>query len=393
MAFSPAIGPSSRPSSPSTALPPFDGWGAPPPRAAEPVDRYVPLDPAIAQSGGIFPQQLKPGSLIVLDQHMPSSMDPMPPHGAMVRGAAEQAGFKGPVVQGLFGIGKSPEEARLAARMREPDCSPDEFRQLLKSTTVLAHRGLLNEASERLEGLTNLGAKNSAANLSVGNSKASTLRSVLMDDVETRNNAARMLGLSVDRLESSDPKISGPENLKLQQGVLGVISEAVDGSPEIKASKARYDKAVQGFEQGGNSLVVSAGNDGRVPDQLAKLAHGQRIALPADFEDNVLSNPQVTLVGALDGNNVAVYSSRDRQVDVYAQGTILGDAQGTSFASPRVAATMARLHQQNPKMTSAQVEQLMKQKLTSPLLQPGNHPPAPALEVDKTRRFLGSRTF
>ncbi len=372
---------------------PYGSWAPAAGQApAEPVDQYVPLDPAIAQSGGIFPQQLKPGSLIILDEHIPSQFESLP-HGLMVRAAADKAGFQGPIVPGAFGAGKSAEEARLFSRMRQPDCAPEEFRKLLSTTTVMANTGLLNQASERLEGLTKLGARNSAANLSMGNSKASTLQSLVLGEVEVRNNAARSLGLSVERLDSNDPNVAGPEHLQLQQGMLKLISEAVDRSPEIKQSKTRYDKAVANFEQRGNSVVISAGNDGRTADKLAEKAHGRRLALPADFEDNILSNSQVTSVGALDGAKVAEYSSRDREVDVYAQGKTVAEGEGTSFASPRVAATMAQLHRQNPKMNSAQVEQLMKQKLSSPLLDAGNHPQAPALEVEKTRNFLGSRTF
>ena len=45
--------------------------------------------------------------------------------------------------------------------------------------------------------------------------------------------------------------------------------------------------------------------------------------------------------------------------------------QGTSYASPRVAAVMAELHGRNPDLSSRQIENLMMQNLTYELPQSG----------------------
>lgn len=73
----------------------------------------------------------------------------------------------------------------------------------------------------------------------------------------------------------------------------------------------------------------------------------------------------MTTVGALEANasgqvGVAGYSSR---TTVNAWGTSPGGLPGTSFAAPRVAAVMRHLHEQNPNSSSAEVEQMMIQRL------------------------------
>lgn len=92
--------------------------------------------------------------------------------------------------------------------------------------------------------------------------------------------------------------------------------------------------------------------------------------------------PAATVVGATRWSNVANgptekvagYSSASSGLAIYASGSL--DLQkdgkgaetfGTSFAAPRVAATMATLHKQNPQMSSAQIEHLMKTKFTHQL--------------------------
>ena len=60
---------------------------------------------------------------------------------------------------------------------------------------------------------------------------------------------------------------------------------------------------------------------------------------------------------------LAVYASEDPETDIFASGTVDPDPNqsgdesvGTSFASPAVAATMARLHAENPTLTSQQIQ-------------------------------------
>ena len=133
---------------------------------------------------------------------------------------------------------------------------------------------------------------------------------------------------------------------------------------------ARWDDAVEGFEKNNNSVVISAGNEGTVEEDLESSIGNRQLRLPTDFETNVLENDLVTSVGAVDGRGTtrSAYSSESSGVDIYANGSLtLGEdfeASGTSFSSPRVGVTMAELHRLYPDMTSQQVESLMLSNLT-----------------------------
>ena len=368
---------------------------------------------------GMTPKnQLKPGSLIVVDQFQPAmpimtgfgggfSQPAETPHGQLVKASAEDAGFKGNLVPSPNDIHftDNPFETRnrqLAFLMMQKDIKPEEYKSMLGERAEVAQISLLHKTSERLQGLTEAGTKNSAVNFSQGSSKASSVMSAYTGALmspESLDNAARAFGLSSEKLSSQDPKVSGPERAKLHQGMTDLISQRLDSSKPLQLSRQNYDKSVRDFESHNNSVVVSAGNEGDVAASLKQDAGGHGIRVPKDFEDNILVNSQVTAVGALEGegkaSKVAAYSSRIAEVDVYAKGTITDPlspdrpTQGTSFAAPRVAAAMATLHGKNPTMTSAQVEGLLKKQLGMNV----SGASVPVLDLDKTRAFLGSQSF
>ena len=113
----------------------------------------------------------------------------------------------------------------------------------------------------------------------------------------------------------------------------------------------------------------------------------------------------MTSVGAtetrvVEGRNETVraaYSSVSGGQDIYADGKVRSaDGQsalgsGTSFAAPKVAVAMARLHRDHPEMSSAQIENLMKTKLTGSFRDGGLE--LPVLDRDNTLDFLGNSTY
>lgn len=380
----------------ASGLPAFPPPSFPSPPATPPPD-------PTQQKLGLTPRQaLKPsGSLIVVDQFMPQSYPGMPveiPHGALVRQSALDTGFRGNLVNSPTDMAFTPQplvkrQHELMLELAEPNLSPERTRALLAEQAEVGHLALLHKTTERLEGLTEAGVRNSAVNFSQGASKASAVQSAYVNAISGRqsDNITRALGVDPDKMFSQDPKVSVPERLRLQQGLTDLISKSLDESARLKESQAKYQRAVQNFEKQHNSVVVSAGNEGDVANQLVDITEGQRIRLPQNWQNNVLVTPEVTSVGALKGNRISSYSNRDSEVDLYANGdvTLPGQqevSEGTSFAAPRVAAGMAALHGKYPQLSSAEVEARLKSQLTK-----GGS--VASLDEEKTRQFLQSQSF
>ncbi len=313
------------------------------------------------------------------------------PHGFQVLTAARtEEGYKGPVLPSV-GNAPSTDVHRQMEINKEIGAKPlkkEETLKLLTESVEVRVAPFLNDQSNYLEGMTKAGAKNSAANFSLGASKASVSANIFMDSSgsfwnpsgtkdHTVDNYARAFGVDADKLRSEDPKVHGPARRQLQQGIIDHVSGTMDGSKAVKDAQGRWTRAVEGFEAGKNSVVVSAGNEGDYAEQLQQLNGGGALRVPADFEKNLLETEAVTSVGATetvktDGKSTeqrAVYSNVSGGVDIYANGTLAQPGadgkpvQGTSFAAPRVAATMAQLHRDHPNLSSSQVETLMKNQL------------------------------
>lgn len=346
-----------------------------------------------------------PGSLLIRDTFMPTMMGMGPtetPHGRQVLQAVQNAGFKGQVVPSLV---DPPQPTGFLPQVREAHnelgtkaLTQEQALAQLTRVTETEASAFLNDQSGYLERMTKSGVKNSAANFSLGMSKASTAVSLYDRAISSLNseggaagammaaaggagpktmeNYATAFGLDLDKLKSKDPKVHGPERKKLQEALINHVSNTYDKSPTIAKSKTRWDKAVNDFEANKNSVVISAGNEGDFAEMLASGNDGLTPKVPADFEKNLLENDAVTSVGATqvtrgNGNaqeTRASYSSVSGGVDIYANGTLSEDGpwpiQGTSFSSPQVGATMAQLHKDNPTLSSAQIETLMLNRLT-----------------------------
>jgi Subtilase family len=375
------------------------------------------------------PIEAAPGSLLVRDTFESTSFNPYGPppeipHGLRVGSAAIGEGFKGPFVAS---IGDAPtsnarinEGMKISSQLQEKELSREQALSLLAQATESQGAGLLNEQAEYLERAVKGGVKNSAANFSLGASKASAAFNQYLDVApslyapnsqpeglkdNTLKNYATAFGLDVAKLQNSDEKISGPERQKLQQGLIDLASKTQDDSPKIRQAKQRWDKAVGSFEGNRNSVVISAGNEGDAAETMQKINGGLPLNVPKDFEKNLLENDLVTSVGAMEATTTqgksqlkpAEYSSVSGGVDVYANGDLPEKGpdgkpiQGTSFAAPRVAVSMARLHKNNPTMSSAQIEALMKKSLTTPYNSGSGT--IQVLDHDKNLEFLSRTTY
>lgn len=382
----------------------------------------------------LLTQQPAPGSLIIQDDFQPSpklqAEGGIPPngqvsaqssHGEIVAHSAVSDGFKGPVIERQlvgadgYGLMKHGLDSLQGGELNQ--------QQALGSIRAVVDgnvSGILNQQSKMLDVSTSQGARNTVTNISQGTGKARITQNLYFDPlkllnsekpgdrekgVNTINNYATAFGLDKDKLFSKDPAVNGPERQKLQQNLANVTGDVIDNSPWIAQASHRFGDAVQRYEAGNNSVVVSAGNDGLVENRLEKSNYGLNIDVPADFDRNVLQNDQVTSVGATRwfNNNGqltekrAGYTNEGGGADIYASGSVdfnadqRADSQGTSFAGPRVAATMAQLHRDNPDLSSSQIEGLMKQSLTHSLDTPSGS--VAVLDYNKSFEFLSNGTY
>lgn len=351
-------------------------------------------------SVGPDPNQSKPtpGSLIIADYFTPSNPNDTFAHGEIVGMSARQNGFRGPVFtldQASVDISGSSQAIAFAEQaITNPESSPEDILRAISTRTAAQSVSLVEQQTQMVRNATASGAKNSALNISMGQSKAGLSSELYSHATGAWNpeasredreygttvagNYAKAYGLNLESLQSSDPAVSGPERAKLQQSLIGHVDHAVENSSRMKEAQRNWTTEVRRFESGNNSVVISAGNDGNAAEQMIKDAAGSPVMAPRDFQKNFLEIPEVTTVGAtrwVNSENGPVeqsanYSSRSAGIDIFASGSVdydgdqKADNWGTSFSAPRVASTMAELHRQNPTMTSAQVENLMRNRLT-----------------------------
>lgn len=361
----------------------------------------------------------RPGTLYVNDTFdYSSSADG--PHGNYVVGAARQQGFRGNIVgTNRSAAGPGPVDRQVMRHENDLMTPGRSTRQTIGDIRAWAgtsSASLLEQQSNHLDRLTRSGATNSAVNFSQGSSKASNVQQLYLklmpalrlnrDENDPRfaganamvENIASAAGLDMTRLRSTDPKVRNAERGRMTQFLIDQVSAGMDSNPTLAASRRRYNTSVNNFEARNNSVVISASNEGQALSDLKEAHGGYRLGAPSDFSRNVLQNNAVTSVGATRGDNTrADYTSNSPGIDVYANGRTGyhssngGEIDGTSFASPRVAAMMAELHRRNPNMSSAQVENLVQQQLSRNTTDGGNR--MFVLDDQRTSSFLAGRTF
>ena len=247
-----------------------------------------------------------------------------------------------------------------------------------KKGVVGLQKDTLEDATSELQRLKKDGVHDSAANFSMGMSKASVAdvyfkkMSLAWDSNDFKGSAeekrkaedealalvdnfARMHGTTADHVieRMAVPKSEGAKSYAalMKQTLAKEVDQALQGDTVVAGAKKTYDQAVVDFEKDHNSVVVAAENSGEI-----RMRKGEQIE---GLYDNVLSSAATTTVGATNAQGTAVesYSNPSKNVSIYARGqSPIWSNPGTSFAAPRVAAAMAKAHQLNQKMESEEVE-------------------------------------
>lgn len=374
--------------------------------------RFPTSSPAQSTAPAVNPAHLNagPGSLYVRDTFIPSSSFTEIPHGLqVVQAANSQSGSGARIVPSVNDQPQTQVEHVINPEMKRLGVEELTGAQVLSTLSGgIEGRvvGFLDDQSAYLEKLTKSGITNSAANFSLGQSQASQSLSLYNDAVSALSsdnptlagNYARAFGVDPAKLRSDDRAVQQAETAKLQQAIVDHVHGTFDESEAVGSAMSRWDSAVEGFEKGRNSVVIAAGNEGEIAKMMEEESGGHRLRLPLDFETNVLENDLVTSVGATDGPGLkASYSSHSSGVDIFANGNLPshtpdgGLVQGTSFAAPRVGVVMAELHRLNPNLSSAQVEQLMRDRLSAP--GPDSTLAAPELRPEIGLDFLREQTY
>lgn len=379
-------------------LPP-GGFGAPLDLGSLP--EWKPPDPKLGFTTGDL---TKGGSLVVVD----GFAAPMPmfgiggvnapiqqAHGHLVSESARGEGFAGNLIPSELTGKYHQERFKINQALNEPDLPREEFLKRLEMSVALQGVGLLDSMGDRLEGLKEAGLHHSAVNLSYGISQASAVEDKYIEAAMAwggwgpvegfkkplLDNYARAFDLDSAKLSSQDPAVSGPERLKFQQALADQIGGVMENNPALQESKQHFATAVRELEKNHNSVVVAASNEGSVLKELAQDSKSSTpLRVGSHFQDNILATPETTVVGSTTGagaaEKVADYSSNYQEVDIYANGfapmpsstASRSNAQGTSFAAPKVAQVMAKLHELYPDKSSAEIESMVKEQLSHQLL-------------------------
>jgi hypothetical protein len=263
----------------------------------------------------------QPGALVLCD-----SFDGPGAHGQLVAQVARQQGFSGKLVAVPFEDPSDPKQAELGRLVEAWGTAgrPEEIRQNLAESMVVTRLMALNNATQRLLAVSEAGARNVAINFSVGSTPALCVAAVLAmtEDPGSAEQATAQL-----------QKAFGPD---FRSGLVELASQ-VTGDPRLQAARQQFAQGVVDFEAARNSVVVAAGNDGKMADWAPGFALSD------------LVTPETTVVGALEGGQPAAYNGES--VTVFAPGGYLVAGQeihGTSFAAPAVAAALAAEHGRNP---------------------------------------------
>lgn len=321
-----------------------------------------------------------PGSVIVTDNFYRETNSNASSHGLRVASTVVAAGFPGAVVANQKQDLKHPGSLMIQSALGSASFDKNTTMSLLSTLVDLDVSTTLDSYSAELyEGLQ-MGEFNSVRNFSSGISKSTVVEGIFSgalaqyesDDPQlkargqtTLDNFARAYDLSFDALTSGDRQTRVREKARLFTGLAQTVSETIDHSPNIAWSRQRFRGMVRAYESRNNSVVLAAGNHGR----MRELAGEFGITLPQDVDISLLAVNEVTVVGAAGDSGIADYSSRYSQVDIYADGDSVDplsgeSSSGTSYAAPRVAAVMASLHALYPQATSEEVEEMMRTELT-----------------------------
>lgn len=332
-------------------------------------------------------------------------------HGETVARSAAQWRQQGAVVRHEVVENPLTKKAhRFDVYLDQRQFSPEEMKQFLADYTDQCQVGQMQTATADLKMWLDQGVHHSAINLSRGCGQAQVAEAVYqrvspafgfdpVAQVKARQRLAKMapaLGTSLEQLLSQDRQVAQKARLQFQQNLVDLIDQTSRGSQLLAQAQAEYDSLVDRLAEQKVSVIVAAANSGKVLEDMALDAGGQRIQVSPNFWNNRLASPKTVAVGATSGSRVADYTNYDSAIDFYADGDARVDPAhpdqlvnyGTSFATPRVATVLAGVHQKNPDWSNAQVEAFLRQKLSNQNLDWAGHSPAPNLSKEATQGYL-----
>lgn len=297
--------------------------------------------------------QEKPGSLVLCD-----SFEGTAAHGRLVAEVVSQAQFPGQVVAVPFEDERDPAQTARSQRLAESVQAwgtagePAAVRHHLAESILNTRLNALESATARLTAIAASGGRNLAVNLSLGSTPALCVAAVLQmcQDPQSSQQALRQLALGFGLPRGT----LRPDSPELHSSLVQT-ARATDSDPRLLQARCEFAEAVRAVEANHSSVVVAAGNDGN----LSLLC-----PTPTHFTRSDLVTPDTTVVGALENGQPAAYNGDLTSINIYAPGaasipSLNETVHGTSFAAPRVAAALARLHGQHPELSSAQVESLV----------------------------------
>lgn len=162
-----------------------------------------------------------------------------------------------------------------------------------------------------------------------------------------------------------DPKAPDFELKELHQRLADRVARVVDGSPLIAAEQQRHAELLSSLRDKGVLMVTSAGNNA---DELDRV-RTDGLKVSNNFDDDLTSVGPKLVVGALDNQEIAFFSSRYSNVNLLAPGveveTPLGQRTGTSYAAPQVARQAELIRRRNPDWSVDRIEAETKRQFTA----------------------------
>lgn len=359
------------------------------------------------------PDKPPAGSLVMVDTFQDSFVDA--DHGNIGAFAAQQHGFRGKIYAEQIGpdCPTRPRAFDTYQKFNAGPMSPAETRAAVRDYARYNSTDLLNNVAGDLDKLRGKGLHDSAVNVSYGTTAAGMADQLMNDiyaakgpfpqNIQLARNVFSAYQIDVNKLDSKDPKVSGPELRRLQDSLLK-DTRAGMAHPEVQAAQKNYDRSVHELQGKHNSVVVSVGNQQGIGKAWKQEANGYSGQLNQSDYHNPLANSEVTTVGATQWTRgpgglkerVAGYSNLDPTVDVYASGAV-GNGRdvnkkkvaGSSFSAPRVAGALATLHGNHPGANTGQMRNLMNNRMTHEV--PGAS--APVLDFQAAEEYMRKGTF
>jgi hypothetical protein len=157
------------------------------------------------------------------------------------------------------------------------------------------------------------------------------------------------------------PDAPGFSGWGFNQSLIDRVNQVIDGSEHLGKLQSEHSELLEKLKARGITVVASAGNDN---DDYMSTRDIFGHTIPESFDDDLTSVGDKVVVGALDDkgtpdksdDEIAHFSSRYSAVTVLADGIdVVGfggqKVSGTSFAAPKVAATLEQLRRQRPELS------------------------------------------